>query len=237
MLLYYITDRTQFPGTEAQRRERLLARIAEAARCGVDYIQLREKDLPARDLEALARDAIRTLSEVATAGPLPTRLLINSRGDVALATGAHGVHLRSDDIPASDARAIASTVLSRNEKRETRNCLIGASCHTLAEVQLAESQGADFAVFGPIFGKTTGGPATGLDALRQVCARGVPADHKTEAVALGRMPVLALGGVTLENAFACIDAGAAGVASIRLFQENDIAMVSERLRALTIRPV
>lgn len=228
---------------EPQRRQHLLAKVAEAARCGVDYIQLREKDLPARHLEVLALNAVQivrrealarqpTIGGPLTTGhwPLTTRLLINSRTDIALATGAGGVHLRSDDIPAGDARAIASMVLSRNGERETRNWLIGVSCHTLAEVQLAESHGADFAVFGPVFGKTAGGPATGLEALRQVCARGVPADRKTEAVAFGRMPVLALGGVTLENASACIEAGAAGIAGIRLFQEDGIARVVERLR-------
>jgi thiamine-phosphate pyrophosphorylase len=226
LLLCYITDRTQFPGTEAQRRKRLLAKITEAALCGVDYIQLREKDLPARDLEALARDAARATRNLKG----EARLLINSRTDIALATGAGGVHLRSDDIPASDARVIASVVLSRNAKRETRDWLIGVSCHTLAEVQLAESHGADFAVFGPVFGKTAGDPATGLQTLRQICARGVPADRKTEAVTFGRMPVLALGGVNLENATACIAAGAAGIAGIRLFQENNIAKVVESLR-------
>jgi len=211
---------------EAQRRERLLAKITEAALCGVDYVQLREKDLPPRDLEALARDAAHETRNLRR----ETRLLINSRTDIALATGSGGVHLRSDDMPASDARAIASVVLSRNAKRETRDWLIGVSCHTLAEVQLAESHGADFAVFGPVFGKTAGRPAAGLQALRQVCARGGPADRQTEAVAFGRMPVLALGGVNLENAPACVAAGAAGVAGIRLFQENEIAQVVERLR-------
>ena len=102
MLLYYIGDRTQFSGPESVRRERLLEKIAEAARCGVDYIQLREKDLPARQLEALAGAAVRVIEEnglrktgTREAG---TCLLINSRSDVAFAAGAGGVHLRSDDI-------------------------------------------------------------------------------------------------------------------------------------------
>src|SRR5208283_2413423 len=101
-LLYYITDRSQFRGDENARRRALLAKVGEAARAGVDYIQLREKDLGARELEMLARDA---LSAVRNSTPLRTenrelrtRLLINSRTDVALAAGADGVHLRSGDI-------------------------------------------------------------------------------------------------------------------------------------------
>ncbi|HVP44281.1 MAG TPA: thiamine phosphate synthase [Terriglobales bacterium] len=222
LLLYYITDRTRFPGSEAQRRSRLLKKIAEAARAGVDFIQLREKDLTARDLESLARDAVAALRETRNVKP-ETQLLINHRTDIALAVGAGGVHLRSDDISAADARAL----LSRNAKRETRNFLVAVSCHTSREVARAASQGADFAVFAPVFEKS-GRPGSGLEALRQACARAAPPDRLVSP-----MPVLALGGVTLENARACLDAGAAGIAAIRLFQENHIAEVVGRLRSAT----
>ena len=215
MLLYYITDRKQFPGPEPRQRELLLARIAEAARAGVDYIQLREKDLPARELESLAREAVRAV-RLARNAERETRLLINSRSDVALATGADGVHLPSDDIPPSDARAVWSSALARNVKRETRNVVVAVSCHTAEEVRLAESQGADFAVFGPVFEKVGTPLRTGLDALHGAC--------------LGHMPVFAIGGVTLENARACIAAGAAGVAAIRLFQQKGIMEAVKELR-------
>jgi len=205
VLLYYITDRKQFPGPEPRRRELLLARIAEAARAGVDYIQLREKDLSTRELESLAREAVGMVRETGNV-KRETHLLINSRSDVALATGADGVHLPSDDIPASDARTVWSS----------RNVIIAVSCHTAAEVRLAESQGADFAVFGPVFEKVGTSLSTGLDALRGAC--------------LGHMPVLAIGGVTLENARACAAAGAAGIAAIRLFQQNDITTLVGQLK-------
>ena len=118
VILCYITDRTQFPGGESARRRRLLQKIAEAARAGVEYIQLREKDLPARDLEQLAREAMRVLLAARASG-LGTRLLINSRADVALAAGAHGVHLRSDDLSPRDLRALWARA-SINQKRATR---------------------------------------------------------------------------------------------------------------------
>ena len=201
MLLYYITDMRQLGG-----RERLLEKIAEAARGGVDYIQLRERELTARELELLARDALR---EVRQAGSR-TKLLVNSRVDVALAVGADGVHLRSDDITASEAREIWMKSAGRTD------CVIGVSCHSLKDVLGTESHGADFAVFGPVFGKQgSSEPAVGLEALRNVVQVS--------------MPVIALGGVTLENARACVDAGAAGVAGIRMFQNRDVAEVGRRL--------
>jgi len=218
MLLYYITDRRQFPGSAAEQRAALLRKIAEAARCGVDYIQLREKDLTARELLALAKEARNAISEVATSG-LATRLLINSRLDIALTCGADGVHLRSDDISAAEARAVWMKVASaRDAGLGTHDCLIGCSCHTAGEVRRAQSDGADFVVFAPVFEKG-GERGVGLEALREVC-RGLP-----EA-----LPVLALGGVTLDNAQACREAGAAGIAGIRLFQDNDVAEVEARLR-------
>src|ERR1700758_1711799 len=111
-LLYYITDRRAFPGDERSRCRSLLEKIREAARAGVDYIQLREKDLSARELESLARDAVRICRETGNE-KRETKLLINSRSDVALATGADGVHLPSYDIPASDARALWFGALAR----------------------------------------------------------------------------------------------------------------------------
>src|ERR1700675_4903731 len=101
-LLYYITDRSQFRGDEHARRHALLAKVAEAARAGVDYIQLREKDLSTRELETLAREVVELVRENSPS----TRLLINSRTDVALAVGADGVHLRADDVELHEVRQV-----------------------------------------------------------------------------------------------------------------------------------
>lgn len=222
MLLYYITDRSQFPGSEAERRARLLDRIAEAARAGVDFIQLREKDLSARDLESLSRDAISRLLLETRNQKLATRLLINSRLDIALATGAAGVHLTSTDISASEARAVC-------DKAGLEHPVIAVSCHSADDVRRAESHGADFVVFGPIFEKS-GSPGVGLEALRQACAAPLR-PRSLEGAGSSSLPVLALGGVTLANARSCRDAGASGIAAIRLFQSGDLAQVVAALRA------
>lgn len=230
MLLYYITDRRQFPGSAAEQRAALLRKISEAARCGVDYIQLREKDLSARELLELAKEAAAAIRSAAPKQPktgiqrLETLLLINSRVDIALACGADGVHLRSDDISAADARAAwMKAAAARDSGLGTRDCLIACSCHTAEEVRRAESEGADFVVFAPVFEKD-GERGVGLEALRAVC-RGLP-----KASPAVNIPVLALGGVTLDNAQACLEAGAAGIAGIRLFQDNDVGDVVRRLR-------
>jgi thiamine-phosphate pyrophosphorylase len=204
LLLYYITDRTQFPGDEAFRRRAVLDKIAEAARCGVDFIQLRERDLSARELETLALDAVRRMRE----NPSHTRLLVNSRTDVAIACGADGVHLRSADVLPGEVRAGWRKSLSAGP-------VISVSCHSADEVARTAAEAADLAVFAPVFEKQ-GSSAAGLDALRVACEC--------------RIKVLALGGVTLENARECVAAGAAGVAGIRLFQGNEMARVAEVLR-------
>ena len=126
--LYYITDRTAFSGDESSRRRRLLEKIGEAARAGVDYIQLREKDLRTRDLESLAQEAVSAIrkAQLATGKRQPaTALLINSRTDVALGVQADGVHLRSDDISPREVRTIWSNSINPSERgrlaRRTRN--------------------------------------------------------------------------------------------------------------------
>jgi thiamine-phosphate pyrophosphorylase len=210
-LLYYITDRSQFPGDESSRRRRLLENIAQAVRCGVDYVQLREKDLSARELEMLTRKVMAIIHELRTGNKeLKTGLLINSRADIALACGADGVHLRSDDISPVELRKIWAQCGAGAPARAT----VGVSCHTPAEVARAVAQGANFAVFGPVFEKQSAQP-TGLDGLRQACQE--------------KIPVVALGGITVENAESCLQAGAAGIAGIRLFQENEISRVVQAI--------
>jgi thiamine-phosphate pyrophosphorylase len=224
-LLYYITDRTAFAADEPTRRRRLLDKIAEAVRAGVDYIQLREKDLPTRELEMLAREAVDILRQLRTGSrELRTALLINSRTDIALAAGADGVHLRSDDITPREVRAIWEKCGAGASARELspREPLIGVSCHSPEEVKQAEADGATFAVFAPVFEKKDVpkvDPA-GLTQLRE--ARN------------GKIPVMALGGVTLENAKSCLEAGASGIAAIRLFQENNIAETVANLRRILL---
>jgi thiamine-phosphate pyrophosphorylase len=232
-LLYYITDRQAFPGDEPTRRLLLLEKIAEAAHHGINYIQLREKDLFPRDLESLAREAIRKLRTENR--KLETALLINSRTDIALATAAAGVHLPANDVSPADVRRAWRACgggtcgagapfdkLRAGSAREIspRNPLISISCHSPAEVAQAAANGADLALFAPVFEKKDAPTTlpTGLDSLRQAC--------------LEKIPVLALGGITLQNAESCLHAGAAGIAAIRLFQENDIATIVRRLRGV-----
>jgi thiamine-phosphate pyrophosphorylase len=222
-LFYYITNRRAFAGDEVTRRRLLLEKISEAARAGVDYIQLREKDLSARALESLAREAVTILNQLRTENrELRTALLINSRTDIALATEADGVHLRSNDISPQEVRAIwkeSKTECGRGRLARALSPgapVIGVSCHSPAEVVEAEAQGASFVVFGPVFEKKDVSPA-GLALLRKTCK--------------AKIPLLALGGVTLENARSCLEAGAAGIAAIRLFQENDIANLVRVLRS------
>jgi len=227
-LLYYITDRTAFAADEPTRRRCLLDKILEAARAGVDYIQLREKDLPTRELEMLARKAAQVVREASKLAPGPwplaPALLINSRTDVTFASGADGVHLRSDDVTPQEVRAIWEKCGAGASARELspRAPLIGISCHSPGEVKQAEAEGATFAVFTPVFGKkdVPDVPQAGLTQLHEACKV--------------KIPVLALGGITPENAKSCLEAGASGIAAIRLFQENNIAETVAALRRIPL---
>jgi thiamine-phosphate pyrophosphorylase len=223
-ILYYITDREAFLGDEPTRRRCLLAKIAEATSAGVDYIQLREKDLSARDLESLAREAIeiiRNQNKLRTHDQeSATALLINSRPDVALATNATGVHLPSNGISPKEVRQIWTCVAGALAREISASPpQISIACHSPKEVAEAASNQATLALFAPIFEKKDAPESVpaGLNALREASR--------------AKIPVLALGGITLQNAASCLQAGAAGIAAIRLFQENDIASVVRALRA------
>jgi thiamine-phosphate pyrophosphorylase len=231
VLTYYITDRTQFAGSEAERRAELLRTIRRAAAAGVDSIQLREKDLSARQLEQLAREALRAVRDEGAA-----RLLINHRSDVALAVGADGVHLTGSDLAASDARALAarsgmlSHLSGKNAGeagapagRSAPGFVVAVSCHSAQQVRLAHAHGADFAVLAPIFEKAGAEAARtgiGLDELRRAARQDQPSNAQVEAgEARMGFPVFALGGVDRERAPLCAAAGAAGIAGIRIFQQ------------------
>jgi len=206
VLLYYITDRKSFGGNEADQRAALLRCVAKAARAGLDYIQLREKDLNPADAELLARQARHLVRE----NSAHTKFLISTHAEIALSVGADGVHLPAKASPVASVREY----WLRESGHEP---VIGVSVHTMSEVQQAQLAGARFAVLAPIFEKVAPHAiGIGLDALREACCR-------------GGIPVLALGGVSLANAGSCLDAGAAGVAGVRLFQQGN---VSETVRAL-----
>ncbi|HKS10824.1 MAG TPA: thiamine phosphate synthase [Pyrinomonadaceae bacterium] len=166
-----------------------LAEAAVAAQ--LSLLQIREKRLRARVLYELAVRATKI-----TRGSL-TKLLVNDRLDVALAAGADGVHLTSASLPAQVVRKICGPEF-----------LIGASTHSLETARDARDSGADFAVFGPVFeteSKRAYGPPLGLERLQHVASE------------LQGFPVVAIGGISLDNAESCFAAGASGIAGIRLF--------------------
>ncbi len=206
-MLCYVTDRRAL-GADAG--DALLAMIRRCVAAGVNWVQIREKDLSARGLFELAHAA------VAIAGSSAS-ILVNDRLDVALAAGAAGVHLGNESVPVGEVARWC------NSGHAPRGFLIGRSVHQLAEAVDAECAGADYALFGPVFAtpsKLAYGPPQGISRLAEFC----------RAV---RTPVLAIGGVTEENAADCLRAGAAGIAAIRLFQQAaDLASSVARLRCI-----
>lgn len=185
MIRCFITDRASAGGAD-----QLLAIITRRLQEGIELIQIREKDLPARSLYDLVRAAIELPN------PHATKFLVNSRADVALAAGAHGVHLPGNSVSPASIRRIAPP-----------GFLISVACHSIEDVVTAEVERADLVLFSPIFpssSKVIESPK-GLGAL-------------SRAVRSVKIPVLALGGITAANTPECLQAGAAGVAGISLFQ-------------------
>jgi thiamine-phosphate pyrophosphorylase len=175
LLRYFITDRRLCGGLGP-----LLEIISRQMALGVDYIQIREKDLSAHDLFEFVSTVVRRRAK------LRSKILVNDRADIGIAAGADGVHLPS----------YAPIVT-------LPGLIVARSCHQEEEVRAAK---ADFAVFGPVFASPGKGEPVGLEALRRACRY--------------RMPVFALGGVTRDNERQCIEAGAAGIAGIRLFMDS-----------------
>jgi thiamine-phosphate pyrophosphorylase len=194
-ILCYVTDRCQIgPATETGP---LLAAIRNAATAGVDWIQIRERDLAGRALADLVRLAIED-TRVTSA-----KIIVNDRLDIALAAGAAGVHLGEASLP-------VETIAPWRRTAGRVDFQVGVSCHSIEAARVAERGGADYIFFGPVFAtpsKEAFGPPQGTERLREVCAS-------------VKIPVLAIGGVTLENAASCVETGAAGVAAIRLFQKS-----------------
>ena len=177
MIRCYVTDRHQGDVLACARR---------AIQNKVDMIQVREKDLDARELFKL----VYTIRDFAAG--TPTRILVNDRLDVALATGVDGIHLPSNGLPINRVRRFVKH--------------LGVSTHTVEEALDAEKAGADFIIFGPIF-DAPGKTPIGLGPLKKV------------SIAV-RIPVLAIGGITAANSAEVVKSGGAGIAGIRLFQSD-----------------
>lgn len=206
-ILCYITDRKGLGADsggaepEVARFGRLIARIRDAIEAGVDWIQIREKDLSGKQLVELTR------ATVAAAAGRQTRVIVNDRLDVAVAAGAGGVHLGRESLPVREV--VAWREREKTARAGLADFLIGASCHGLQEARAAADDGANYVIFGPVFetpSKMRFGAPLGIERLQEVCGE-------------LRIPVLAIGGVNMANAARCFEAGATGIAAIRMFQE------------------
>jgi thiamine-phosphate pyrophosphorylase len=206
-----VTDRSRLPPTDPAAPLPALGPLADrlvlAGEAGIDLLQIREPDLSASELIGLIRDVRGRLGEA-------SRVVVNDRVDVALAADADGVHLKSDSIP---------TALVR--RQVPAGFLVGRSVHSVDEARAAAAEGADYVIFGTVFpsgSKPRGHRTAGLDALAAVAAA-VP------------VPVLAIGGISLNTVAAAAEAGAGGVAAIGLF--FDASGPIEDLRGRLIQTV
>ena len=210
-LLCYVTDRRSLAESATLARNLQLQKIEQAAKAGVDWIQLREKDLSGRELAEMAECAL------ACAGS-GSAILVNDRVDLACAVGASGVHLGEHSLPPEEARRLVSQRCARE------NFILGVSAHSLEGAMQGERAGADYVIFGPVYAtpsKASLGQPQGVQRLQEVCKRLT-------------IPVLAIGGITLANTGDCLAAGASGIAAIRLFQDTvDLDDVVRELRKVS----
>jgi thiamine-phosphate pyrophosphorylase len=219
-ILCYVTDRRSLLAAPPKDLlDALLEKIELLAAAGVDWIQLRERDLSGKQSASLAREALLRVSKPAGQLKGATCMLVNDRLDVALAEQAGGVHLGEDSLPIREAKRLLEASPAR--KSLPPDFLAGVSCHSLEAAESAASAGADYIFFGPVFAtpsKAAYGAPQGLDRLAELCSSIT-------------IPVLAIGGITLENAPACFSAGASGIAAIRLFQDSaDPASIVRAIR-------
>ena len=207
-LLCYVTDgRSLRVANPAESVAALTHKMEEIVAAGVDWVQLREKDLPARELASLTRQALRIAAAASAKSARVCRVLVNDRLDVAIAERAHGVHLGERSLPVTDARRLIAAAMRKKALEES--FLVGVSTHSIEAALAAERDGADYVFFGPVFAtpsKAAFGTPQGLARLTEVC----------QAV---RIPVLAIGGITTQNGASCTQAGAVGLAAIRLYQD------------------
>lgn len=194
-IIYAITSGASTAKTTSESPEfsNILLLIEAAVAAELPLVQIREKSLSARVLYELTTRAV-----LLTRGS-KTRVLVNDRFDIARAAGADGVQLTTRSLPTSVVRRLCG-----------EDFLIGVSTHSVETALEARAEGADFVVFGPVFeteSKRAFGPPQGLEKLREV------------ATALEGFPVVAIGGMNLENVLECFRVGARGMAAIRLFNE------------------
>ena len=226
-ILCYVTDRWSLSVPAVASDSALVEKIAAVAAAGIDWVQIREKDLPVRQLAGLTREAV--------ARRTAARIIVNDRLDVAITEGAGGVHLGEAGLPVADvakwvnrseSRVVVSDhgAASKFHVSASGDFLIGASCHSLKGAKSAVRDGADYIFFGPVFAtpsKAKFGEPQGVKKLAAVCS----------ALSIS---VIAIGGITMENAGESIGAGAAGIAAIRLFQDaadpKDIVSSLKKLR-------
>jgi len=209
-ILCYVTDRHSLPAAPQKDLMDLLQdKIALLSAAGIDWIQLREKDLSGKPSASLARAALNRVSRQVGDSKSAARIIVNDRLDVALAEQTGGVHLGENSLPVEEAKRLVLS--SPVAQTPAQDFILGVSCHSLEAAKSAASSGADYIFFGPVFAtpsKTAYGAPQGLNRLANVCSS-------------LDIPVLAIGGITLANVSSCLSAGASGIAAIRLFQDSD----------------
>lgn len=214
-VICYVTDRRGLPGNRDAAE--LRARIGDGLAADVDWVQIREKDLSANELceIALAMTWMTRKMRAHVREYGLAKIIVNDRLDVALASGAGGVHLGGESLPVGAINGLRSSGVFPEA------FVIGASCHSVEQAKQAERDGADYVFFGPVFETPTKarfGAPQGIELLADVSSS-------------VRIPVIAIGGIDLTNAAACVNAGAAGIAAIRMFQEaNDLKALVQELR-------